>query len=193
MSVYSSKCDLYDSLVMIRCNSGTEEEINKEIESTDFYIYHGNKRHRLDIHTYKDLVPYFPYIVAVGCYSNTNDRQTIVLSSESYVDREEKERLGWILRDAQKEYRRCKRKKIAFDNVEWTAKSFWSDKSIVGEIAKRVAEKGDKADIEGMHFLSYDKWDRARLAQEMSRVGYSDFEISNWVYQGRDFNWKTED
>ena len=193
MSLFSGKCDCWDSFIMIHCDGYDEEQINKEIERTDFYIYHGGKNHRLDIHILKDLVPYFPYIVASGYFNRDDNRQSIHLSSESWVDHEEKEHLGWILRDAKKEYRKCKRNKIPFDPDTWVDKSHWMNNEIKREIAKRVAENGEKADIEDIHIPSYDRWDRKRLAEEMSKFGYSDFEISRWVYQGRNYNWKTEE
>jgi len=196
MSVYSGKCDVADHFCMIGPGDHTEEEINKEIARTDFYIYHKDKQHRLDIHSYKDLVPYFPYIVAVGCFNGEKGRQTIVFSSRSWVDHEEEDRLTWMLEDAKKEYRRCKRKKIPFDIDTCLSRmsTFNTDiTDIKREVVKRVAEKGEKADVEGLHLPYYDKWDRAMLAQEMSKVGYSDFEISRWVYQGRDYNWRKEE
>jgi len=193
MSQFSGKCDCADHFCMIGPGDHTEEEINKEIARTDFYIYHEDKQHRLDIHSYKDLVPYFPYIIAVGCFNGEKGRQTIVFSSRSWVDREEEDHLTWVLEDAKKEYRRCKRKKIPFDIDACLARMSTFNADIKREVVKRVAEKGDKADIKGLHFPHYDKWDRAMLAQEMSRVGYNDFEISRWVYQGRDYNWRKEE
>ena len=191
MSVFSGKCDLYDSFVMISSN-GDESKIQNNIDRTRFYIYSGDKTHRLDIHTLKDLVPYYPYIVAFS-YGCKEVEQTIVLSSESWVDREEKEHIGWILEDAKKEYRKCKRKKITFNPDDWINKSHWTNAEVKKEIVKRVVENGEKANINGIHLSSYDKWDRKRLAQEMSRVGYSDYEINHWVYQGRNYNWKNEE
>lgn len=193
MSEYSGKCDLADHFCMLGSGDHTEENINAEIARTDFYIYHDNKRHRLDIHNYKDLVPYFPYIIGVGAFNSTSGRNMIIVSSKSWVDTEEEDHLTWVLENAKREYRRCKRKKIPFDADAWYEKSVWNKESEKKEIIDRVAKYGEKATIEGIHCLFYDKWDRVRLAQEMSRVGYSDFEISQWVYQGRDYNWRAED
>ena len=193
MSSFSGKCDIYDWFCMIPQHDHMDKELEEEIQRTDFYIYQGGHNHRLDIHTLKDLVPYFAYTVVIGCGCKEG-RQTIVMSSMSQPDHEEAERLTSGLNDAKREYRSCKRKKIPFNPKAWANKySWWGKKTEYQEIGKRVAEFGEKANIDGIHIDFFDKYDRRNLALEMSRFGYEDDYIDRWVYQGRNYDWrKTE-
>ena len=99
ISVFSSKCDVYDSLVMIH-------------NITDFSnvrIYaSGNHIIPLRIDSQKDLIPYYPYLVAMMS-SSKDGYMSVYLSGKSYVDTEEEERLQWRLNQLKKYYRRCKR------------------------------------------------------------------------------------
>ena len=194
MSVYSSKCDLCDHFWM---RANTEEDIEKEIARTDFYIWSENgRKHRLDIHSIKDLAPYYPYLIAVACGSKEG-RNMIILSSESFVDQEERDFMSWDLRDAIKEYKRCKRKKIPFDPDAYYEKfvSTWrSEHNYTKEIIDRVAKYGEKANLDGLYSETKDRWDRARLAQELERLGYDDWFINHWVFGYRKEypNWREE-
>ncbi len=199
MSIYSNKCDLYDHFWI---SNKTEEDVEKEIARTDFYIHsHPNdsRIHRLDIHSIKDVAPYYPYLIAIGAWSKEG-RATIVLSSTSFVDSEEAEFIGWDLRDALAEYKRCKRKKVAFDPDAYVAAlkdKSWGYRENTEEIARRVARDGLKANINGLFLRSKDKWSRAPLARELSRLGYDDFFIERWLFGMRDKkdipDWRKED
>ena len=194
MSVYSGKCDLADHFWM---RANTEEDVEKEIARTDFYMWSKNgRKHRLDIHTLKDLVPYYPYLIGVACGSKEG-RNTVIIASESFVDQEEREFMEWELRDALKEYRRCKRKKIPFDPDAYYEKYIktWREHNYSREIVDRVARDGEKADLDGLYSEVKDKWDRGRLAKELKRFGYDDYFINHWVFGYRKEypNWEEED
>ena len=197
MSKYTGKCDLFDHLWM---SSKSDADVQAKIERTDFYIYSDDgRKHRLDIHNIKDVAPYYPYLIAVGTW-NKEGRSTIVLSSTSFVDREEAEFIGWDLRDALAEYKRCKRKKVAFDPDAYVATlkdKGWGYHENTEEIARRVARDGLKANIDGLFLKSKDKWSRALLARELSRLGYDDFFIERWLFGMRDKkdipDWRKED
>ena len=199
MSKYSGKSDLFDHLWM---SSKSEADVQTEIERTDFYIHshpNDNRIHRLDIHSIKDVAPYYPYLIAVGTW-NKEGRATIVLSSTSFIDREEAEFISWDLRDALAEYKRCKRKKVAFDPNSYVATlkdKGWGYHENTEEIARRVARDGLKANIDGLFLKSKDKWSRALLARELSRLGYDDFFIERWLFGMRDKkdipDWRKED
>ena len=194
MSVYSGKCDLCDHIWI---GNKTREDVEKEIARTDFYIYTENgRKHRLDIHTLKDLVPYYPYLIGVACGSKAG-RNVVVLSHESFVDQEERDFMSWDLRDALKEYRRCKRKKIPFDPDAYYEKYIktWREHNYSREIVDRVARDGEKANLDGLYSATKDKWDRTRLAQELQRLGYDDYFINQWVFGYRKEypDWKSEE
>ena len=82
MSIYSGKCDIYDHFAI--ATDGDENKLQEEIERTDFYRHGKNPflKHKLDIHTPKDLVPYYPYLMSTGAWGSTG-RAHIELSSES--------------------------------------------------------------------------------------------------------------
>lgn len=170
MSIYSGKCDVYDTLVSI--HQYTEEELIKNVK-----IYVGNSDEPLEIESYKSLIPYYPYIVA-SAYFNNKDRQAIIsLSSESFVDEEERERLEWYLKDILKIYNRCKRNKEEFD-VEMAVDgvSWFSDKDVIREIARRVKESGARATLDGIHLEFHEHYYRQLLVDKMIENGLNPFD-----------------
>lgn len=193
MSKYSGKCDCYDHFWM---SANNEDDVAAEIARTDFYIWgKDDRRFKLDIHTVKDLVPYYPFLIAMGVYSR-EDRNTVVLSSESFVDQEEREFMGWVLRDALAEYKKCKRKKIPFDPDGYLVKKpYWNRCNYTEEIVRRVAKDGLKANLDGLHSDTKDRWERAPLARLMKQYGYSDSYINQWVFGWRkDYpDWNNEE
>lgn len=194
MSKWSGKCDVADHFWM---SANTEEDVAKEIERTNFYIWGKNgRRFKLDIHTVKDLVPYYPFLISAGVF-NRDDRQTVILSGESFVDQEEREFIEWELRDMLREYKRCKRKKVPFDPQNYLKNMWKHPANYTEELVNRVAKDGLKANIEGLYSISKDKWCRTELAREMKRYGYDDSYIENWVFGWRDKkdipNWKEEE
>lgn len=192
MSKFCGKCDCYDHFFM---RSGTIEDVEAEIKRTNFYIFTENgRRHKLDIHSIKDLAPYYPYLIAMGSWWN-KEHGTIVFSSESFVDREEREFMEWDLRDALAEYKKCKRKKIPFDPDAYYDKisSYWSH-SYTREIIDRVARDGLKANLDGLHSDFKDKYERSELARELKKLGHDTHFINEWVFGYRKEypNWEKE-
>lgn len=163
MSRFSGKCDVYD--VLIGIHEYTLEELQNNVK-----IYVGNNSEPLKIEKMSDLIPYYPYIVASAGFDTAGRKSTIHLSSESFVDQEEREILNIYLKQVIKIYNRCKRKKIPFEveNVIDELESW--NKDVVLEIARRVQEKGKNADIEGIHLKSRDYY-RRELAKEMVENG----------------------
>ena len=176
ISKYSNKCDLYDVLVDIR-------------EITDFSkvkIYAANNSIvPLRIDSQKDLMPYYPYIVAISI-SNSDGTQIIHLSEGSYVDIEEQERLTWNLDELKRYYRRQKRRHEPFDNDEAMKKiSFFDDTpEYKKELVNRVRELGEKAAIEDIHIPFMDTM-RQRLYEDMVAAGWNDDRAYEWC-----FGWK---
>ena len=62
MSKFSGKCDLYDTVEMISCE--TEKEIQEYIDRTEFYQWNNDRRVRLYITNRKELALYYPYLVS---------------------------------------------------------------------------------------------------------------------------------
>lgn len=180
ISKYSNKCDLYDVLVDIR-------------EVTDFSkvkIYAANNSIvPLRIDSQKDLMPYYPYIVAISV-SNSDGTQIIHLSEGSYVDIEEEEHLTWSLDELKCYYRRQKRRHEPFDSIEALKKiSFFGEFPEVApeykkELVNRVRELGEKATIEDIH-IPYCDTMRQRLYEDMVAAGWNDDRAYEWC-----FGWK---
>lgn len=189
MSLFSGKCDVYDSIVMISCDSDIDK-VNEYLKTCDIYICTSDgKRHKLDIKTYRDLIPYFPYLIAIAVASATS--ATIVLSNKSFIDSEEEEMLKFRYDDCIKYYKKCKRNKTKFDIEEYLHKS-WSIDDISREIAVRISIDGLKATTSGIH-RPMQNYYRKKLAEEMEVYGYTDTEIINHVFPDKkftNFNWR---
>lgn len=165
MSMYSGKCDLYDSLIMI--HNYEEEELLKNV-----LIFVGNNKEPLKLKSSKELIPYYPYIICCAHFDNELRKSVIYVTSESFVDIEEKESLNFKLKQVLKVYNRCKRKKIDFDIDSCIKEVCYQDycKDIYIELVTRVKEKGKKATIDGLHLDMYERY-RVMLVDEMIRNG----------------------
>lgn len=177
ISKYSNKCDLYDVLVDIR-------------EITDFSkvkIYAANNSIvPLRIDSQKDLMPYYPYIVAISI-SNSDGTQIIHLSEGSYVDIEEQERLTWDLDTLKRYYRRQKRRHEPFDSDEALKKICFFDSTpeyYKKELVNRVKELGEKATIEDIHIPFMDTM-RQWLYEDMVAAGWNDDRAYEWCFGWR--------
>lgn len=159
MSMFSGKCDCYDSLVAI--HNYTEEDLKNKVE-----IYISESTEPLHIKSYKDLIPYYPYLIGSAIFSK--EKSVVHLSLESFVDREERESLNFRLSELIKIYNRCKRKKVDFnidDAINEVCYGNWN-RDVIAELAKRVEEKGKKATIDGLHLKMYELY-RKTLVEEM--------------------------
>lgn len=180
MSCYSGRCDVFDVLVDIR-------------EITDFSkvkIYAANNSIiPLRIDSQKDLMPYYPYTVAISV-GNSDGTQIIHLSQKSYVDAEEEDHLTWDLNTLKQYYRCQKRKHQPFDSTEALKKiSFFSESPEVApeykkELVNRVRELGEKATIENIHIPFMDTM-RQRLYEDMVAAGWNDDRAYEWCFGWR--------
>ena len=84
ISKFSGKCDVYDSLVMIR-------EV-KDFSKVIIYAA-DNEVIPLRINSKKDLIPYYPYLTSIMC-GDSEGNTIIHLSKKSFVDAEEEGILG---------------------------------------------------------------------------------------------------
>ena len=135
----------------------------------------------LDIKCDKDLLPYGAFLV--GCSYGDQDGTYIAhIGSRSFVDQEEEERFTWYLREVQRLYRRCKRKKIEFTEEYVQHELSWiSDKETISEMYRRVKEHPTSANVKGLHDNLHQHY-RRRLAEEMVKAGYTQEQADEWVY-----------
>lgn len=184
MSEYSGKCDLWDSLVMIReANDDTDWnkiKIYRHTPETEFTAQGFINEEKLEIHSLKDLIPYAPYLVCAS-YGDSDGNYVAHISRKSFVDSEEAEHLDWMLKEWKKRYNRCRRKKIDFNPEDYINDSFYKDIEL--EIGRRVKEHPSSAKTDGMH-LPLCKYYRERLIDDMIKYGYTKDEAESWVYSG---------
>lgn len=176
MSVFSGKCDVYDTLIMI--GNCTDEKL----ANARFYIRtQDGRRHKIDITSFYDLIPYFPYLVCVHAHSEGSDY--VELSSESFVDREEWEIMEWKLRDIKNAYRKLKRNKqeITVEKLYEQAAFFYRKDDILYKIAERFLENKSNTDLSGIHNVFHEYY-RTELADVMIANGYSEFEALTWCF-----------
>lgn len=176
ISKWSGKCDLYDSFVMI--HNYTDEELKNNVK-----VYLGKSDTPLKFETTKDLIPYYPHLISVGCYDNTERKSVIYITSKSFVDIEEQETLEYYLKRILTIHNRCKRKKIEFNVNDVVKEICWSDwnKEAIAELVNRVKEKGKKATADGIHLTMHERY-RRELVDEMiknnidpAKYGYGRF------------------
>ena len=173
MSRFCGKCDFYDHV---------GDWSDEKIANSEFRITLQDREHRLDINNQYDAALYYPYLVAIGAYDGK--KSTIVLSSECFIDREEKEHIGWWVRDVLAELRRCKRKKIAFDpdtvyeKMNWHN---WNNKQLRAVI-DAIAKDGDKATFDHIH-LNMHEYYRKTWYEYLVEIGYDKRKAFSWAYK----------
>ena len=170
MSQFCGKCDFCDVLSMGHV----------DFDKSEFYMYINNRRHKLDINNKHDAIKYYPYLIS-SMGGSKNGRYCIVLTSESFIDREEQERLDWEVRDILAYWEKCKRKKIPFDEEE-AMKNIAFSNAVTREIIERVQVLGDKTTTEGLH-TSIHEYYRHKWYEEMINDGYDKKEAFSWVYK----------
>lgn len=181
MSEFSGKCDLYDTVEMIGCDND-ETKIEDYLKNTTFYMYINDRKVKLKIDSRKELALYYPYLVS--SMASSNDKRTIFLSSDSFIDQEEQERLQINLEYILKIYRKYKREKKDFDTKEVLEQlsNPWKAPDYEVELLNRVAEHGMKANIEGLH-TSMHEYYRGRWYKRLIELGWPEDEAFCWVYK----------
>lgn len=170
MSRFSGKCDVYDHFAC---------EGDKYIKNAKIFL--GENPIPLRINDHHDLAPYYPYIIYVG--GGDKDGYFCRISERSYVDEEERETLGWVLRDLKKYHRKCKRSHVEFKEEEALKEVCWSEpKDSDCELARRVAMYGEKATTDGVHTFMGDYY-RNLLLEEMMRLGWDKGTAKYWLWK----------
>lgn len=182
MSIFSGKCDIYDEFIAIMKMNN-----NSDWSKVEIFQYDENHKdlQKLTIQNYKDLVPYFPFIVSSSCSSNQSTKA--IISNKSFVDMENEEYINRIFKMAKKYYRKCKRQGIEFVPEEAAKKiSFFKNANDLElEVCKRVKKHpyAKKNDISGLHNSIYVFY-KKKLYDEMIKVGYTKKQTKDWCYQG---------
>lgn len=177
MSQFSGKCDIYDRIEMISCD--TDEEIQEYIDKTKFYIMHEKRKHELHITNRKELALYYPYLETMGYHSEGFN--VIHVSSDSYIDMHEKEHLEILYDYIMKIYKKCKREKKPFIEEDVLAQC-WSPSEEVKEIIRRIAKDGRKATLDGIHTKMAEHYRRGWYDTLVS-LGWDEIFAFNWVYK----------
>lgn len=188
MSLYSGKCDLYDHFMMIGVDENTtEEDIEKEIQKTDFYIHtKDGKRHHLMINNIYDLIPYYPYLIGTGAYSKEHSH--IELSQRSFVDSEEDEIMSWKMNDLKKMWRKCKRLGVEFnfDYVKEKQGDYLTTDPNYKRLVELIMDKGDKTELNDIYAANIhsriSEYYRNELYETMISSGYSEVESYYWCF-----------
>lgn len=182
MSVFSGKCDFYDGFVMIRCD-GDENKVQEKLSKLTLYIIGKDKReHLVKSDTIKDIAKYYPYLESI-MYSSKEGGVTVILSSDSFIDQEEREMRDYKVKDVMKHWRKCKREKKPFNKEEYLSSTWYSDKEDLATIFDRVAKDGDKAEFDDIHLPMWEH-NRRRWFEELVRLGYTEHEAYAWCFKG---------
>lgn len=173
ISRYSGKCDWCDTLEI---HEYTLKELQNNVK-----IYVGNSEEPLYIEKMEDTIPYYPYIIGSAWFDNAERKAVIHLSSESFIDSEERKFLESELKNILKIYNRCKRNKIEFNVEEALKEIVWGDwnKEAYLELANRVKEKGKRATIDNIHLTMHEYY-RKELVNEMLKHGVNPLKYGDY-------------
>lgn len=177
MSKFSGKFDFYDSYM-----NKDENQILENLGKLELYIYGKDKRdHRLKSDTIKDIAKYYPYLICMG-YGNRNGKRVILLTSDSFIDQEERERINYYAEDVLRYQRKCKRKKIPFNEEEYL-KQAWIHNDCIKEVVHRIVKFGKNANLNDIHTGIHEMY-RRYWFEELVKVGYTEQEAYVWVFKG---------
>ena len=181
MSIFSGKCDFCDSVMIIYCDNDPEKLVEFLANAKIYIRGRDDREHLIDVKTEMDAVKYYPYLESIFAYND--GKSTIVLSSDSFIDSEERQHLGYYIRDGLKYWRKCKRNKTPFILEECAKKMTWNDdpSDYILEIARRIEKDGDKAEFDGIHDYLHEHY-RKRWFEEMIRVGWDVHKAFNWCF-----------
>lgn len=192
MSKFSGKCDFYDVFVDIGAD-GDEKKIEENLKKLKLYVIGKDGRnHRVKSDTIQDIAKYYPYLEFFS-FGDSDGNRVIVLSSDSFIDIEERQHKQWYIDDVFKYKRKCKRNKQPFTADGFFGKYTWRTKSeALIEIVNRIIDKGDKAEFDDIHLPMWEYF-RKRWYEELIRLGYSEYEAYNWCFKSMFDNKETMD
>lgn len=184
MSVFSGKCDLFDSLEIDASHKALNDIDELDYSKYKVCVYGDNHRaHEIKFDSVKDAMKYAPYLVVIGAHSD--GKSNLILSSKDFITEEEEEQLGWRLDDYKRIRRSLKRKHLEVTPEAIKAKAWYSTQTELDEeLIRRVISRGDKADFEGLHTPMAEYY-RKRWEEALIDVGYTEYEAHHWVYGWR--------
>lgn len=138
----------------------------------------------LKIESEKDLIPYYPYIV--GFSATTNGVGEIRLTTESYVDIQERESLELYKRECVRYINKCKRKKEVIDLDHFDTKYNQYYKDAYKEIMIRLVDKTMEFTLDRIYLPSAERY-RKELYDEMIKNGWEENKSKIWC-----FGWRKE-
>lgn len=168
MSKWSGKCDVCDWF-----SGNSEEFISKST------IKIGETT--LNIRNRKDLIPYYPYLVAMG--GSDKEKCTVYLTKESYVDIEERESLNNDLRTLLDYYDAVYPdydKEVAYNIIQ----PFGWKRRYSKDLVNRVAKFGHDATIDGLHDPTHERY-RREFCEYLIKNDYDIETAYQMVYKDR--------
>ena len=168
ISKYSGKYDFKDM-----CEIHNIDNILKS------NVYIGWNIIPLKIESEKDLIPYYPYIV--GFSTTINGIGEIRLSTESYVDRSERESLEFYTKECQRYVNKCKRKKVEV-NLDHFINQYYKD--TYKEILTRLVDKSKEFTLDGI-YLTMAEYYRKELYDEMVKNKWEINKAKLWCFDCR--------
>ena len=173
MSKFSGKCDFADSISI--WTKEDDSKIDEFLAKSRIYIGFGANQKKLDLHCYKDAIPYLPYIVAMSS-CDKNDAY-INLSDRSFVDQENDELMDgavkWYKRKRDSSKRKCKKLNMEFDVKSFTEEYIKNDSMIAQDEAFvsviNAIASGKK--IEKYPYRRMALFYREELRKEMDKYG----------------------
>jgi len=179
MSMLTGKCDFYDSFMMIHGECNTEKAL-ENIKKLELYVPGSDGRdHLVKTETLLDVAKYFPYIISHGCFSS--DAFVIYLSSTSYIDVMENERIKLYVDDIMRYWKKCKRQKKAFVVEECIGNQTTYNYDIKLLIANKVQKDGDKAIFDDIHLPTYEHA-RKEWFKTLVEFGSSEYKAWCWCF-----------
>ena len=180
--MFSGKCDFYDGVIAIHCDGDTSK-LEEFLSRTTIRMRGADGReHVVSVKNEKDAALYYPYLEAIAAF-NIGKGNTIVLSSQSFIDSEEREVMGWYIEDVLRYWRKCKREKKTFDVDECvSAVGYnWRNTYILEAVAEKVAKDGAKAKFDDIHTPIHERY-RREWFEELVRVGHPEWFAFNWAF-----------
>ena len=153
----------------------------EEVLSKYQIFAYGNELVPLNMKSKKDLVAYYPWLIGLMT-SNKDTGGVVHLSSESYLDIEERQRIQWAYDEVLRYYKKCKRKKEEFDKNTALELIVWFEPEPYQiELVNRIAEMGEKATIDNLHTRYHDTL-RKEWFDLMVENGWDENTAYRWVY-----------
>lgn len=174
ISKFSGKCDVYDWIS------------SPSTHVSNLTIYVGDSKEPLKIDYLTDIIPYYPFIVSMGYHNNETKEDVLRITSKSYVDIREEERLNNLLDNIKSIYKFCRKCHELFlvDKIVEKYNSYdFETEQIIREICARVERDGENATIDGIH-LKICEYYREELYKEMIESGvYTEEEARKWIWK----------